>query len=81
MTVNTGDRIAIAMEGILTYVRVHPQARDTAEGIVHWWLPPDSTTPQLSDVQEALDRLIIAGLIRAESVPGGTVVYSGSDSL
>jgi hypothetical protein len=69
------------MEEILAYLRAHPRARDTAEGIVQWWLPPGPAAPRLSEVQKALDRLAAAGLIRAEPLPGGAVVYGRIDGV
>ena len=69
------DPVASVMEHVLAYLRAHPRASDTAEGIVQWWLPRESRPPHLFEVKQALERLVAAGLIRAESVPGGGTVY------
>jgi hypothetical protein len=69
------DLVAVVMKAILAYLRAHPQAKDTAAGIVQWWLPPVVRAAQPREVQEALERLAAAGLIRAKNLPGGAVVY------
>ena len=74
-----GDAVAAVMGEILAYLGTHPLASDTAEGIVQWWLPHGSVAPQPREVNEALERLAAAGLIRAEALPGGAVVYGGID--
>lgn len=43
---------------ILTYLELHPRARDTAEGIAHWWVRAD-----VSVVKEALDILVDGGAV------------------
>jgi hypothetical protein len=73
--VDDADPVASVMEHVLAYLRVHPRARDTAEGIVQWWLPRESRPPHLFEVKQALECLVAAGQIRAEPVPGGATVY------
>ncbi len=79
LTSDDEDPFAVMMGEILAYLRAHPRARDTAQGIVQWWLPPSPVALRLSEVQKALDRLAAAGLIRAEPLPGGAVVYGGTE--
>jgi len=84
LTGSEDGRIAAAMDDILAYLRAHPRARDTADGIGRWWLSPapyapDSANAESPYVQAALDRLLVAGQVRAEPLPGGAVVYSGND--
>jgi hypothetical protein len=76
----TSDVIAELAQEILAYVRAHPRARDTTAGILQWWLPPGRAALSASVLQEALDRLVAGGSLRAEKVPGGTVVYGGVDA-
>ena len=40
---------------ILDYLRAHPNAMDTAEGIAEWWLDPIEVSVRV--VREALDHL------------------------
>jgi len=58
-------RIAFAL---VRYLRLHPQASDTAEGIARWWLRGEIDM-DVRRVQQALDWMNEAGLI--ESIHAG----------
>lgn len=59
---------------ILAYLRAHPQASDSLEGIVSWWLPVRFRAARES-VQESLDLLVEQGLVEGTRLPDGTIVY------
>jgi hypothetical protein len=48
---------------ILAYLVDHPNARDTLEGIVEWWLLERQIKFQTARVKEALSDLVDRGLI------------------
>jgi hypothetical protein len=48
---------------ILAYLVDHPNARDTLEGIVDWWLLERQIKFQAASVKEALSDLVDRGLI------------------
>jgi predicted transcriptional regulator len=48
---------------ILTYLVEHPDAEDTVEAIVGWWLLKEEVKRRTSDVQEALRDLVEQGLV------------------
>ncbi|RPI70484.1 MAG: hypothetical protein EHM45_24825 [Desulfobacteraceae bacterium] len=48
---------------ILRYLIAHPEARDTIEGIAHWWLLEQNIQEQLTRIQSVLDDLVAMGLI------------------
>ena len=77
MTSDDNVVVAEVMEEILTYLCAHPQARDTTEGILRWWLPQGRAALLLSDVEKAAERLAAAKLISTERLPGGAVLYGG----
>lgn len=54
---------------ILSYLEQHPDAKDTVEGIMHWWLPAGDTRVRTSDVSTALEVLVRQGWLTA-SIPG-----------
>jgi Fe2+ or Zn2+ uptake regulation protein len=60
---------------ILSYLAQHPDAKDTLEGITHWWLADAETGVKPSDVISALDALVSKGWVTASSVGQGTCVY------
>jgi len=50
---------------ILKYLVENPQAEDTLEGILEWWLLDRFTKSNAARVREALDELVTAGLVLA----------------
>ena len=48
---------------ILDYLRNHPSAADTLEGIVEWWLPRQRHETATKAIQQALDDLVKSGLV------------------
>ncbi|HEX3559739.1 MAG TPA: hypothetical protein VHU19_11080 [Pyrinomonadaceae bacterium] len=48
---------------ILGYLAVHPDAQDTLEGIVEWWLLEQKINVQTNRVRETLEGLVAEGLI------------------
>ena len=48
---------------ILAYLVEHPEAQDTVEGIVEWWLLERQIKFQTARVKEALFELVCNGLI------------------
>ena len=56
------DEFKIGNE-ILAYLIDHPNARDTLEGIVEWWLLEQQIKFQTARVKDALSDLVARGLI------------------
>ena len=56
---------------ILAYLVEHPEAQDTVDGIVEWWLLERQITHQITRVKEALSELVAKGWI---------LEYRGMDS-
>jgi hypothetical protein len=50
-------------DDILAYLAEHPDAQDTLEGIVEWWLMDQRIVNQTARVREALDELVNGRLI------------------
>jgi Fe2+ or Zn2+ uptake regulation protein len=48
---------------ILAYLVEHPEARDTLEGILEWWLLERKIKRQKDQVKEALTELVARGLV------------------
>ena len=48
---------------ILAYLVEHPEARDTLEGIVEWWLLERRIKRQKDQVKKALSELVARGLV------------------
>ena len=67
-------RVQAAMHGILSYLRLHPDAADSLRGVKLWLrLLPDELGERV--VSEALGQLVAQGEIGSWNVIGGAVVY------
>lgn len=60
---------------ILQYLEKHPQAGDTLEGIVTWWLEQDRIDHLVNEVAEALRSLAHKGAIQTHTSQSGTTIY------
>jgi hypothetical protein len=60
-----------AEQEILNYLELHPEAKDTLEGIGSWWL----SARDASEAKAALEALAARGLVNAERGPDGRVYY------
>lgn len=58
------ERSSIA-QGILEYLLNHPEAEDTLEGVVQWWLRDRTIKQKTLVVQKALASLVENGLVVA----------------
>ena len=60
---------------ILAYLAEHPDAQDTLEGIVQWWLLERKIRYQTNIVKEILDDLVLQGLVRKHEVRNSATFY------
>ncbi len=68
------DKSKIARE-ILSYLSAHPDAQDTLEGIVQWWLRERKSDQHTTLVKEVLGDLVTQGLIEKIRMEGQTPYY------
>ena len=71
---NEAGRSRIA-QAILDYLRKHPQAQDTLAGITEWWLPEQAIKSNTATVKEALDQLVLEGLLSEHRGKDAQVSY------
>jgi hypothetical protein len=62
-------------QAIAHYVGKNPEAQDTLEGIVQWWLPEVQNKPRTALIKEALNELIAEGLITAYKAKDAQILY------
>jgi DNA-binding transcriptional ArsR family regulator len=60
---------------ILAYMAEHPDAQDTAEGIIEWWLAGRAVKPSIAHVEEALAELTALGLVIARRSGNARALY------
>jgi len=56
------ERLQIACR-VLRYLSENPNAQDTLEGVVEWWLLERLTTNHATRVKETLAELVLASLV------------------
>lgn len=73
------DVVVIAVaEEVLSYLRTHSAAGDTAYGIWRWWLTDQREKVDVMIVEQALERLVAEGRIGRRMLPPGAVFYFGT---
>jgi hypothetical protein len=60
---------------ILAYLFANPDAQDTLEGIVEWWLLHQQIQQQTRNVKQALAELTARGLVTAQTGADSRVRY------
>ncbi len=61
--------------GLLDYLRRHPNARDTLEGIAKFWLGEDTTDKTREEIEKAVMDLIEEGWMERRLKPDGEWLY------
>lgn len=59
----------------MRYLVQHPDAKDTVEGIMHWWLPDGGTRVKESEVGLVLESLVGKGWVTTLSRSQGAQLY------
>ena len=66
---------AVAQE-ISHYLETHPNASDTLEGVVKWWLARQRYEYAFRTVEKALEYLVEQGKVAKQATVGGKTLYS-----
>ncbi|HEY9132664.1 MAG TPA: hypothetical protein VIM98_12975 [Dyella sp.] len=61
---------------VLAYLAQHPDAADTLDGIVNWWLPQQRYEIERRRIEKVLVSLVERGQLRRDRLPGGAVLYA-----
>ena len=73
---NEADRRVEVQASVLAYLHRHPEAADTLDGIVNWWLPSQRLDIARQRIEAALEALVAEGRLCRHALPGGTVLYA-----
>ena len=65
---------------ILGYLLEHPEAGDTLEGIVEWWLLHQRIRFETRNVSQAVAELVAQGLIVKLKGPDSRIIYKANRS-
>ena len=74
MDAETTD-VAVVATTIRRYLRDHPNAADTLEGIALWWLAGNNGDEWLTNVELAIEQLVNRGEVVRQTLRDGTVIY------
>lgn len=61
---------------ILHYLLRHPQAQDTLEGIVHWWLLEERINQRTLEISEVVKVLVEQNLLIEKKLLNADTLYS-----
>jgi Fe2+ or Zn2+ uptake regulation protein len=73
-----GDARALE-RAVLDYLRTHPHAADSVQGVARWWLGSAGVTASLVDVESVLKGLVARGVLRSVRLVDGTTLYSKAE--
>lgn len=81
MTASPHPDPSVLCQGILRYLRDHPEAADSLEGIASWWLPQSGYSVTTESVHEALALLVAERRIARIDLPDGRTLYQSVDKV
>jgi hypothetical protein len=68
---------AVAAE-IVRYLRAHPDAADTVDGVARWWLGRDA---ERNAIERAMALLVKRRMVEKHTLPEGTTVFRSGPGL
>jgi hypothetical protein len=72
------DELVRGLESeIKAYLKLHPHAADSIDGIRSWWLDPRHKVANEEQLQRALSGLVRQGIMHRTELPDGHVIYRG----
>lgn len=72
----SASEIARLHDAISHYLQSNPNAADSLEGIMNWWLPKQGHAIEREEsVYQALEQLIAEGVVKKVSIRNGTTLY------
>lgn len=74
------EEIARLAAEVLRYLRRHPGAADTVEGIAEWWVAKQLLEDTLERVQAAVERLVAEGVLEPTGGAAGRPRYRLRDA-
>lgn len=76
MASKSDSDVARMANAITQYLNKHPQAADTLEGIVHWWLLRQRYERAVTLVGDALELLVQQGILSKIVSHGSQTIYT-----
>jgi hypothetical protein len=70
-----GERAEEVADVVARYLRAHPEASDTLEGIARWWLSRQRQDDATELVKAALDLLVQRGVVERRTTSDGVTLF------
>lgn len=67
------------INAITLYLKAHPNAADSVDGIMQWWLPQRQNTVDINDLQQALDFLVDTKMVSRTVLLDGRMLYTSKE--
>lgn len=79
MTIHDKKQSDRLITAITNYLRAHPNAADSVEGIMQWWLPQQQNPVDINEMQHALDYLVDTGAVSRTVLLDGRMLYTSKE--
>ena len=73
------SELACYRREIVDYLRKNPNAGDSLEGVMSWWLSSANKSVDALGIEDVLEQLITEGHVKKIHITGGTVLYRKND--
>ncbi len=70
------DKVIHIANDIETYLKQHPDAADTLDGIIKWWVSRIRIEESVGDISKALVLLELENIVAKTRTVDGRVIYS-----
>ena len=67
-------------DAILRHVVEHPDAADSAAGIIGWWLPDTGYEDAPDHIDAVLEEMVVRNWLQAWKMPDGEMLYLRGDA-
>ena len=61
---------------VIEYLRCHPHAADSLDGILQWWLPRQRYETAHERIGATLEHMVASGILERRTLPDGSTIYS-----
>lgn len=71
----TDEELQQLAREISAYIAERPEAADTLEGLINWWISRQRLLEAEHNVRRAVEFLVRQGVIEARVLPDGSMLY------
>jgi len=75
MSTGAATTSSVIVEAVRLYLARNPDAADSPEGILRWWMPKELQRVPVDVLRQALELLVASGEVHNRTLPDGTSLY------